>query len=98
MIPLLAPQDLNFGDRLLLWFTSPGCPPCKKLEPTMLRLYYQWKKEVSFARVSVDRYPGFAEGQEVTSVPTLVYYRECNEVGRLEAVIARREIEKLMQR
>ncbi len=97
MIPLVSPEDIKKEGRVLVWFTSPGCVPCKKLEPIMLRLYYRWKKEVDFLRISVDEYPEFCDEMDITSVPTLVYFRDGKEVGRLDGIIKKEDIEGLLR-
>ncbi|GCC11111.1 thioredoxin [archaeon] len=98
-IPLISPENIKKEERhrVLVWFTSPGCTPCRNLEPVMLRLYYHWRKKVDFLRISVDEYSEFAQENDITSVPTLVYYKDGKEVGKLDGIIKAEDIERLLK-
>lgn len=102
MIPFAQPEELDreisSSERVLVWFTSPGCAPCRKLEPAMQLLYYRWKRKVKFLRLSVEDYPEEAEKYKITSVPTLILFSKGREIGRLDGIIKKEQIEELLRR
>ncbi len=63
----------------------------------MLMLYYRWKKKVKFLRVSVDEHPEAAEKYGVTSVPTLIFFSNGREIGRLDGIIKKEQIEDILK-
>ncbi|NJE84233.1 thioredoxin [Thermococcus sp. CX2] len=80
----------------LLWFSSPGCPPCRMIEPFMHELSEEYR-EVEFWEVDVEKHLPLAEKFDVMNVPTLIYLKEGNEITRQNLVRKKEEVEeKLM--
>lgn len=56
-------------------FYADRCPPCKILSPKMDELALQYAGKVSFYKVNVDVANELAQSQEITSLPTLLFYQ-----------------------
>ncbi|KPU62772.1 thioredoxin [Thermococcus sp. EP1] len=81
----------------LLWFSSPGCPPCKMIEPFMHELSERYK-EVEFWEVDIEKYPRVAQTFEILNVPTLVYLKKGGEVDRQNLVRRKEEVEERLKK
>ncbi|WP_456473891.1 thioredoxin family protein [Candidatus Pyrohabitans sp.] len=83
---------------VVVWFSSPGCPPCRKIAPLAEEIAREYAGKADFLRVDVDKYPGLAERLEITSVPTFVFLRAGREVDRLEVLPSREEFTEVMEK
>ncbi|NOZ58439.1 MAG: thioredoxin family protein [Euryarchaeota archaeon] len=79
--------------RVVLWFSSPSCPPCRKVEPRAERVAKAFSGEVSFLRINVEKGTALAEKLGIDSVPTFVFLRDSRELKRLELVPSEEELE-----
>lgn len=82
----------------VVWFSSPGCPPCRKIAPLAEEIAGEYAGRASFLRVDVDKYPKLAERLEITSVPTFVFFRAGKEVARLEVLPSREEFTEVLEK
>ncbi|NJE26520.1 thioredoxin [Thermococcus sp. MV5] len=76
----------------LLWFSSPGCPPCKMIKPFMYELSEKYKE------VDIEKYHRVAQTFEVLNVPTLVYLKKGKEVHRQNLVRRKEEVEERLRK
>jgi thioredoxin-like negative regulator of GroEL len=96
-IPLVTGADfrekvLSSERPVVVWFTVPGCPPCRKIEPILVSLYYGYKKSMDFYRLDITEYAEVAQDIKVTSTPTLVYFNGGEEVFRQDSMPSKGEI------
>lgn len=80
----------------LLWFSSPGCPPCRMIEPFMHELSEEFK-EVEFWEVDVEKHLPLAEKFSVMNVPTLIYLKEGKEIARQNLVRKKEEVKNVLK-
>jgi thioredoxin 1 len=59
------------------------CPPCKALAPTLDKLASEYEGRAKFVKLDVEADPDVAGGLHVTSVPTVIAFRDGKELGRL---------------
>jgi thioredoxin 1 len=101
-IPLVTAMDfrekvLEARRPVLVWFTVPNCPPCRKIEPVIVSLYFSHKKDISFFRLDITRDAEIAQDYRVTNTPTLIYFKGGEEVARQDSMPTKREILHLLQ-
>ena len=80
----------------LLWFSSPGCPPCRMIEPFMHELSEEFK-EVKFWKIDVEKHLPLAEKFGVMNVPTLIYLKEGKEIARQNLVRKKEEVKNVLK-
>ena len=77
----------------LLYFSSPGCAPCRTFKPTMEAL----SKEIPIRFINVDVSVGTAQNYNIRSVPTTLLIKDGMEVGRLVGPRSMNEIRDLFR-
>lgn len=73
---------LKDGGLVLAKFTADWCPPCRAMVPTLTQAEGEFQ-EVLFVEVDIESLPDVAEKYRVTSLPTLLLFRDANEADRL---------------
>lgn len=64
-------------------FYATWCPPCRVIAPILDDLSGEFSGRVRVAKVNVDDAPQLAQEYRVQGVPTLVFFRDGQEVDRL---------------
>ncbi len=77
---------------VLVDFWSPSCPHCRRLSPDFEKAAEEAAGRVKFVKVSVpDARPLFSQ-HRVNAVPTLVLFRDGEELARQEGALSPQEI------
>jgi thioredoxin 1 len=59
------------------------CPPCRALAPTLDKLASEYAGRAKVVKLDVEADRDLAGGLHVTSVPTVIAFRDGQELGRL---------------
>jgi len=85
---------------LILDFFSPGCAPCKATEPIIAEVV----REAQAEGVSIDAFgiditvdPSLAQNHFVLGVPTIILFRDGQEIHRLNSVPKKDKILSLLK-
>ncbi len=84
MIKVFAGNDYNeviAEGVVVVDFFATWCGPCKMLAPEFDELANEMT-DVTFVTVDIDKYRDLAISNKVVSVPTLVLYKDGEEIGR----------------
>ncbi len=79
----------------LLDFYADWCGPCKALTPTLERFASE-NPSVTVGKVNVDENNDAAQEFGIKGIPTLVFLRDGQEVGRLVGATSQRVMEDLL--
>jgi thioredoxin 1 len=93
--------DLNFDAEVLqssepvfVDFWAPWCGPCRMIAPIVEQLAEENPGSIKFAKVNVDESPNTAGGYGVNSIPTLVIFKNGQEIERLVGVQPKRRLQE----
>ena len=80
--------DDNFEDKIksgvvLVDFFADWCGPCRMLTPVIESVAEEMAGKASFGKLDIDQNQKVAGQYQVTSVPTLILYKDGKEVNRL---------------
>lgn len=85
----------NAEGTVLVDFWSPGCGPCRAMEP-VLEAVAARHPETRFAKLNAAEHPDIAWAFKVVSVPTLVLFRDGVPVGDIVGAVPAQRIEDLL--
>ena len=73
----------NINPNVVIDFSATWCNPCKKIGPVFEELSKQYQNW-TFCKVDVDLVPDAAEFYNVTCMPTFIFIKNSQVVGRVE--------------
>jgi thioredoxin len=99
--PIKEVNDNNFqqlvlhSDRpVMVDFWAEWCGPCRALAPTVESLANDWAERTRIFKLNVDENPQVTERYGVRAIPTLIFFKNGGEVGRLLGAVSKTEIER----
>lgn len=82
----------NFmNGKVVLWFSVPGCPPCRIVESFMGELSAEFP-EIEVVHINAEEWNDLVNRFDVLNVPTLVYLRDGKEVDRQNLIRGKGEV------
>lgn len=73
-------------------FYSDSCVPCKRLSPVIAEIEEQFGDKAKFVKININFDAELAEKYEVQSVPTVVFFRNGEELSRLNGTLKKSDI------
>lgn len=73
-------------------FYSDSCVPCKRLSPVIAEIEEQFGDKAKFVKININFDADIAEKYEVRSVPTVVFFRNGEELSRLGGTVKKADI------
>lgn len=81
----------------LVDFYADWCGPCKALAPAIEALAQEWAGRAQVAKLNVDESPDVAAAFGVMSIPTLVVFRDGEEVARSVGLSSKAALNRLLE-
>ena len=80
-------NDSNFDNEIkkglvMVDFWAPWCAPCRMVAPVLDELSNELKDQVTIAKLNVDENSGAASKYSVTSIPTMIIFKNGELVER----------------
>lgn len=87
----------NIPNLTIVDFFAPWCGPCKSLHPIFEKLSLTYK-DVNFCRVNGDENDELVEQLEVSSYPTIMFYKDGKQVFLKNGFLHEDEFEELIKK
>ena len=82
---------------VLVDFWADWCGPCKMLSPLIAEIAGEYDGKVKIGKVNVDEEQGLAMKYRVSSIPTLVLFKEGEAVERSVGAVPKSQIEAMFR-
>lgn len=89
---------LKAGKPAFVDFWAPWCGPCRIIGPIVEELAPGYEGRAVIAKVNVDDNPGVAQRFGVTSIPTLMMFKDGKLVDRVVGAMPKGELQKFIER
>ena len=97
--------DENFEDEVtnsnipvLVDFWAAWCGPCKMLAPVIEELAKEYTGKVKIAKMNVDENMETPNNFSVRSIPTLILFKDGNELDRMVGIVPKSTLEEMIKK
>jgi thioredoxin 1 len=81
----------------LVDFWGEGCPPCKMIAPIIEALAHEQAGSVQVAKVNVYEEAELAAEYDVTSIPTIIIFKDGQELQRFRGLKSKTDLEEALK-
>ena len=81
---------------VLVDFFATWCGPCKMIAPVLSQIAEEYKEKVKVGKVNVDEENELAMQYQISSIPTLILFKDGEVTDILIGLSSKSEIEKLI--
>lgn len=94
----LAREVHQFPGPAVLYVYSPGCPYCQRMNPVFDVLASEYAGRIKFVKMMMEQNPATASQYGVSSVPTLILFRQGRVVHQVKGLLPPDEIRRQIQK
>jgi len=87
---------INQDKPVLIDFFAEWCGPCKTMSPILKQVKDNLGNDISVIKVDVDKNQSLASKYQVRGVPTLILFKEGEQLWRQSGVLSSNEIIKII--
>ena len=75
-------EEISKGLTLIDFFAD-WCGPCRMLAPVLEKVAAELEGQATIAKLDIDKYQEIASEYQITSVPTIILFKDGKEAGRI---------------
>lgn len=90
-------EILNSDKPVLLEFYSDSCIPCKRMSPILAELEEKYTNSLKCAKLNVNFGGDIAEKYQVMASPTILFFKNGQEVSRIRGTAKKADLEKIIE-
>jgi thioredoxin 2 len=87
-------EVLSFRGIVLVDCWAPWCGPCRMVAPVLDQLASQYAGRIKIAKLNVDENPITSSQYAIQSIPTLLLFKNGQQVNKLVGALPKNEIER----
>lgn len=91
-------EKVKSSSKLVVDCWAPWCGPCKMLAPTLEALARDYSGRVEFAKLNTDQAPKTAMSLSINSIPTLLFFKDGQQIERMTGAHPRENIEAVLKK
>jgi thioredoxin 1 len=93
-------EELVLGSEIpvMVDFWAPWCMPCRMIAPVLERLAAEYEDKALIAKVNTDENPKWAIDYGVQGIPTLLFFKQGQEVDRIVGMAPAAHIKERLER
>lgn len=89
-------EALKSEQPVLVDFFATWCPPCRKLAPIVEEIAEDYAGRVKVAKLNIDEARSIAIKYGVSSIPTLILFKNGEPIDRIVGYVPKQDVEKLL--
>ena len=94
----VSPEYLNDKGVVFVDFWAPWCGPCRMVAPIIDQLADEFKGEAIVGKVNIDENEDAAVRMGVASIPTMIIFKDGQEVERIVGARPRPQLAEMIRR
>ncbi|MCG8476062.1 MAG: thioredoxin [Cytophagales bacterium] len=88
---------VNKGKIVLIDFYADWCGPCQTLTPIISQVAKEYTGKINVLKINIDKNQPLANKLSIRSIPTMVLYREGQQVWRHSGLLTKKELESVLE-
>ncbi|MCX8029003.1 MAG: thioredoxin [Brevinematales bacterium] len=89
-------ETINKSPICLVDFWAEWCVPCKRIAPILEELSKEYEGKVEFFKINVDENPEIASKYKITSIPTLLFFKNGQPVDKAVGALPKQNIKQFI--
>jgi len=85
-------------ENVVVDFWAEWCGPCRVIAPVLEELAEEYAGEIVIAKLNVEKAPEIANRYCVSSIPTLIFFKNGKPMDKIVGAIPKKEIKRWIER
>lgn len=90
-------QVLNSPQLVIVHFSAEHSGACQIQEPEFTAISKEYQQRARFAKLNVEGQGEFTNQWKINGVPTLIFFKGGNEIHRIEGIVMRDKLRRLVE-